>query len=132
MIRESGNRFSDRIVARGKIQARMFMKSLAAVVALATLPVLLSAPPAAAQAQSLFYVAPSHPNSRAGYLHSRPHHPRHSHAGIEIAAQQAPPPRIEITPRRLLYRRCKDWYVIQDRPSGRVLFPQRHCWWVRG
>jgi hypothetical protein len=32
----------------------------------------------------------------------------------------------------LLYRRCKDWYVIQYRPSGRVLFPQTHCWWVRG
>jgi len=42
------------------------------------------------------------------------------------------PPRIEINPRPLLYRRCADRYVIQDRPSGRVLFPERHCWWVRG
>jgi len=41
-------------------------------------------------------------------------------------------PSIEINPRRLLYRRCKDWYVIQHRPSGTVLFPQTHCWWVRG
>ena len=45
---------------------------------------------------------------------------------------RAPAPRIEINPRRLLYRRCKDWYVIQHRPSGTVLFPQTHCWWVRG
>ncbi len=44
----------------------------------------------------------------------------------------APVPRIEINPRHLLYRRCKDWYVIQYRPSGTVLFPQTHCWWVRG
>ena len=41
-------------------------------------------------------------------------------------------PRIEVNPRQLLYRRCKDWYVIQHRPSGTVLFPQTHCWWVRG
>jgi hypothetical protein len=47
-------------------------------------------------------------------------------------ASNAPVPRIEINPRHLLYRRCKDWYVIQYRPSGTVLFPQTHCWWVRG
>jgi hypothetical protein len=47
-------------------------------------------------------------------------------------ASRAPVPRIEISPRHLLYRRCKDWYVIQYRPSGTVLFPQTHCWWVRG
>jgi hypothetical protein len=41
-------------------------------------------------------------------------------------------PRIEVNPRRLLYRRCTDEYVIQHRPSGTVLFPERHCWWVRG
>jgi len=41
-------------------------------------------------------------------------------------------PHIEINPRPLLYRRCTDWYVLQDRPSGTVLFPQQHCWWVRG
>ncbi len=41
-------------------------------------------------------------------------------------------PRIEINPRPLLYRRCADWYVLQHRPSGTVLFPQYHCWWVRG
>jgi hypothetical protein len=47
-------------------------------------------------------------------------------------ASSAPVPRVEINPRHLLYRRCKDWYVIQYRPSGTVLFPQTHCWWVRG
>jgi len=44
------------------------------------------------------------------------------------------PPRIEITPRPrpLLYRRCVDWYELQNRPSGTVLYPQMRCWWVRG
>ncbi len=49
----------------------------------------------------------------------------------------APPPRyarpyIEIRPRRLLYRRCVDWLELQHRPSGTVLYPQYHCWWVTG
>jgi hypothetical protein len=43
-----------------------------------------------------------------------------------------PRPRIEINPRPLLYRRCASWYVIQYRPSGTVLFPEKHCWWARG
>jgi hypothetical protein len=55
-------------------------------------------------------------------------------AGSELSTQ---PPRyarhrIEIHPGRLLYRRCVDWYELQHRPSGTVLFPQMHCWWVRG
>jgi hypothetical protein len=41
-------------------------------------------------------------------------------------------PRIVITPRPLLYRRCVDWLELQYRPSGTVLFPQYKCWWVRG
>lgn len=41
-------------------------------------------------------------------------------------------PRIEINPPRLLYRRCVDWYELQHRPSGTVLYPQMRCWWVRG
>jgi hypothetical protein len=41
------------------------------------------------------------------------------------------PPRIQINPRPL-FRRCTSWYVVQYRPSGRVLFPEQHCWWVRG
>ncbi len=49
----------------------------------------------------------------------------------------SPPPRhvrgrIIIHPGRLLYRRCVDWYELQDRPSGTVLYPQMRCWWVRG
>jgi len=40
--------------------------------------------------------------------------------------------RIEINPRPLQYRRCTSWLEIQHRPSGTVLFPQMHCWWVRG
>ncbi len=40
--------------------------------------------------------------------------------------------RIEIHPRPLLYRRCVDWYELQHRPSGTVLYPQMRCWWVRG
>jgi hypothetical protein len=55
------------------------------------------------------------------------------------AAAQPPPvvsrsahPRIEINPRPPLYRRCASWYEIQYRPSGTVLFPAKHCWWVRG
>jgi hypothetical protein len=52
-----------------------------------------------------------------------------------IAAQPAPAgqrPRIEINPRPLLHRRCASWYVVQYRPRGRVLFPEKHCWWERG
>ncbi|MGB7035593.1 MAG: hypothetical protein WBD71_08700 [Xanthobacteraceae bacterium] len=40
--------------------------------------------------------------------------------------------RITIHPGRLLYRRCTDWYELQHRPSGTVLFPEMRCWWVRG
>ncbi len=41
-------------------------------------------------------------------------------------------PRIEINPAPLLHRRCVDWYELQYRPSGTVLYPQMRCWWVRG
>jgi len=41
-------------------------------------------------------------------------------------------PRILINPRPLLYRRCVDWYELQYRPSGTVLYPQMRCRWVRG
>ncbi len=40
--------------------------------------------------------------------------------------------RITIHPGRLLYRRCVDWYELQHRPSGTVLYPEMRCWWVRG
>ena len=39
-------------------------------------------------------------------------------------------PRIDVNPRPL-YRRCASRYVIQYRPSGTVLFPEKHCWWER-
>jgi hypothetical protein len=60
-------------------------------------------------------------------LAQTPQRPRH----------YAPPPRharpyIEIRPQRLLYRRCVDWLELQHRPSGTVLYPQYHCWWVTG
>jgi hypothetical protein len=47
-------------------------------------------------------------------------------------APVSPRRRIEINPRPLLYRRCVDWYALQNRPSGTVLYPQMRCWWVRG
>jgi hypothetical protein len=40
-------------------------------------------------------------------------------------------PRIDINPRPI-YRHCASRYVIQYRPSGTVLFPEKHCWWQRG
>jgi hypothetical protein len=51
-----------------------------------------------------------------------------------LTTPPAPPSsrRIVITPRPLLYRRCVDWYELQHRPSGTVLYPQMRCWWVRG
>ncbi len=48
------------------------------------------------------------------------------------APPRFPRPRIEVHPGRLLYRRCVDWYELQHRPSGTVLYPQMRCWWVRG
>ncbi len=53
-------------------------------------------------------------------------------AGTQIPSHTLSRPRIEVNPRPLLYRRCVDWYVLQYRPSGTVLFPKQHCWWVRG
>jgi hypothetical protein len=42
------------------------------------------------------------------------------------------PPRIEVTPRPLFYRRCVERLELQNRPSGPVLYPLTYCWWVRG
>jgi hypothetical protein len=41
-------------------------------------------------------------------------------------------PRIRIQPGRLLYRDCKFWLAQEYRPSGTVIVPRQHCWWVRG
>jgi hypothetical protein len=58
-------------------------------------------------------------------------------APVVAQNETSPPPhhargRIIIHPGRLLYRRCVDWYELQDRPSGRVLYPRMRCGWVRG
>jgi hypothetical protein len=59
-------------------------------------------------------------------------------AALPAAAQNPAPrapfprPRIEVNPRPQLYRRCASWYELQYRPSGTVLFPAKHCWWVHG
>ena len=63
---------------------------------------------------------------------------QHAAAQTPPIAQPSPPPpryarpRIEINPAPLLHRRCVDWYELQYRPSGTVLYPQMRCWWVRG
>jgi hypothetical protein len=88
----------------------MSLKSLIVVAGLAGLPVVALPPQATAQ-------------------------PRPVAQPVE-SSFSAPTPtsrrRIEINPRPLLYRRCVDWYELQHRPSGTVLFPQTRCWWVRG
>jgi len=77
---------------------------------LAALPFALAAPAAAQNETS--------PLAQPGF--ASPALPRHTHG------------RITIHPGRLLYRRCVDWYELQHRPSGTVLYPQMRCWWVRG
>jgi hypothetical protein len=88
----------------------MSPKQLITVLALAGLPLLVMPQHAAAQASTIIV-----PQSEPPY--SPP-----------VPARR----RIEINPRPLLYRRCVDWYELQYRPSGTVLFPQMRCWWVRG
>jgi hypothetical protein len=92
----------------------MSVKSLFVSVVLAALPVVGTATVATAQ-------TPPAPR----YAERSPPTP---------AAQRRTRPRIEINPhpQRLLYRRCVDWYELQHRPSGTVLYPQMRCWWVRG
>jgi hypothetical protein len=89
----------------------MSVKPLIVMMAVAALPVLVTAPHAGAQTAT----SPI----------------------TQLGEPTLPPPhvvrrRIEINPRPLLYRRCVDWYELQNRPSGTVLFPQMRCWWVRG
>jgi hypothetical protein len=90
-------------------ERKMSLKSLIVIVSLAVLPFVGTAAPALAQTSPA-----SQPSDPA--LPAAPRVRRH----------------IEITPRPLLYRRCTDWYELQYRPSGTVLFPQKRCWWVRG
>jgi hypothetical protein len=68
---------------------------------------------------------------------SRPAHAQQTSPIAQPSLTTPPAPlharrRIEINPRPLLYRRCVDWYELQHRPSGTVLYPQMRCWWVRG
>lgn len=90
----------------------MYLKPFIAIGALAALTASSAVLPAWAQSPSpMPSVQPEHPYVQA---------PRHARR------------RIEINPRPLLYRRCVDWYELQYRPSGTVLFPRYRCWWVRG
>jgi hypothetical protein len=78
-------------------------------------------------AQTLALAVPAAPNLAAAQAPQNP----------QVGDQIVPAPtrtraRIEIHPRPLLYRRCTDWYELQYRPSGTVLYPQMRCWWVRG
>ena len=86
----------------------MSVKSYAVIGGFAALLFLGTTPPASAQSQS--------PTGQGGTSLTLPR----AH------------PRIEIYPRQLLYRRCTDWYELQPRPSGTVLYPRMRCWWVRG
>jgi acetyl esterase/lipase len=87
----------------------MSLQRLIVITALAALAFPNTVPLAAAQ-------TPSSPMTRT----SQPPSPRYAR------------PRIEINPAPLLHRRCVDWYELQYRPSGTVLYPQMRCWWVRG
>ncbi len=52
-----------------------------------------------------------------------------------VSSQQSRPrPRLRVSPggQRLLYRDCSFRLAQQWRPSGTVIVPVQHCWWVRG
>ena len=89
----------------------MALQRWGAIAAVAALPLFGTVPQAAAQTSPL------------------------GHGGHAVSLPATPPargrPRIEIRPGRPLYRRCVDWYELQYRPSGTVLYPQMRCWWVR-
>jgi hypothetical protein len=40
------------------------------------------------------------------------------------------PTRITVYPTVRYYRACTDWYELQHRPSGDVIYPQINCHWV--
>jgi hypothetical protein len=86
----------------------MPLRTLIAITVLAALPLLATAPHAGAQTVSSPLAQPS------------------------VPALPSTRRRITIYPGQPLYRRCTDWYELQYRPSGTVLYPQMHCWWVRG
>lgn len=55
-------------------------------------------------------------------------------AATDISSQRREPgTRLRVYPgRRLLYRDCTFRLAQQWRPSGPVIVPVQHCWWVRG
>ena len=55
-------------------------------------------------------------------------------ASPELSSQQyRPRTRLRVYPGgRLLYRDCSFRLASQWRPSGTVVVPVQHCWWVRG
>jgi hypothetical protein len=87
----------------------MIPSKLIAMLILTALPLVVAAPAAAQNGTS--------PMAQPGTASPPPRHVRG---------------RITIHAGRLLYRRCVDWYELQNRPSGPVLFPEMRCWWVRG
>ena len=40
------------------------------------------------------------------------------------------PSRLTVYPTGRFYRLCTDWYEIQHRPAGDVIYPQMSCRWV--
>jgi hypothetical protein len=103
----------------------MSLKPLIVTIGFAAALAMSSAPPAAAQVVAEPDIVVTSPPQDYRTL-SHPARIRHSHQVAETR------PHIEIHPGRLLYRRCVDWYELQNRPSGQVLYPQMRCWWVRG
>lgn len=62
-----------------------------------------------------------------------------SAAPLDVSAQsRRPRTRIIVTPRQYGYpgpgavRHCRSWLNQEVRPSGTVIVPQMHCWWVQG
>jgi len=55
-------------------------------------------------------------------------------SSTELSAQEyRPRTRLRVYPGgRLLYRDCSFRLAQQWRPSGTVIVPVQHCWWVRG
>jgi hypothetical protein len=55
-------------------------------------------------------------------------------ASSELSSQQyRPRTRLRVYPGgQLLYRDCSFRLAQQWRPSGTVIVPVQHCWWVRG
>jgi hypothetical protein len=102
----------------------MMTKRFAALIALAALggAVPSGIEPAAAAPRSAH-----HAQARASDFSAQRDRRRVRRPRIEINPLYRP--RLYIPP---LYRRCVDGYELQHRPSGTVLFPYQHCWWVRG